>query len=258
MPVKPTIFLDIASAAQGRMWSVLHEVYGTELVYQFPPQPQGTYDIHLRDVIAARGKRYRVIGGSFIFETENVTDLGCRHFTLLADPVSRALANYWQIRRTDEYHLHEVVVQQRMQDGIEAVRRNPQTRIFSGAFEEKDLTEVHLERAKHNLENHFAVVGICERFDETLLLLKREFGWKTPYYEAQDDSPVADVETPELVRNRIIERNTLDIELYNFALHRFSERVAALGLRFQREVFVFRQTLPLWRAWHSARTRLDL
>ena len=39
-----------------------------------------------------------------------------------------------------------------------------------------------LETAKRNLEAHFAWVGITERFDESLVLLGRTFGWRDVRY----------------------------------------------------------------------------
>jgi hypothetical protein len=39
-----------------------------------------------------------------------------------------------------------------------------------------------LERAIRNLRS-CAVVGLTERFDETLLIAKKTFGWRMPFYE---------------------------------------------------------------------------
>ncbi|MEO5579030.1 MAG: hypothetical protein ABIR58_00110 [Gemmatimonadaceae bacterium] len=55
---------------------------------------------------------------------------------------------------------------------------NDQTRRIAG--EEPPLgrcTSAMFELAKQNLRRHFRVVGVTDRFDETLLLMKQAFGW---------------------------------------------------------------------------------
>jgi hypothetical protein len=37
--------------------------------------------------------------------------------------------------------------------------------------------------AKQNLTRSFRVVGLCERFQESLLLMRASFGWEVPLYE---------------------------------------------------------------------------
>ncbi|WP_255348285.1 sulfotransferase family 2 domain-containing protein [Halothece sp. PCC 7418] len=39
-----------------------------------------------------------------------------------------------------------------------------------------------LKQAKQNIENEFSFVGIVEKFDESVLLLKKQLNWKNPYY----------------------------------------------------------------------------
>ena len=46
-----------------------------------------------------------------------------------------------------------------------------------------------LERAKRHIEERFSFVGITERFDESLVLLRRTFAWKPPYYVAANVTP---------------------------------------------------------------------
>lgn len=60
---------------------------------------------------------------------------------------------------------------------------NHQTRFISGMTAEygKCTTEM-LETAKKNLREYFTVVGLTEYFAESMLLMKRAFGWKTPFY----------------------------------------------------------------------------
>ena len=57
-----------------------------------------------------------------------------------------------------------------------------QCKIIAGAVYEGPCTAEIFERAKENLRRHFSVVGLSERFEETLALMKLRFGWKLKSY----------------------------------------------------------------------------
>jgi hypothetical protein len=61
--------------------------------------------------------------------------------------------------------------------------RNEQVRRIAGVPPEKGpCTEATLEKALEHLRTDFAVSGLTERFDESLILMKRRLGWsKYPY-----------------------------------------------------------------------------
>ena len=50
------------------------------------------------------------------------------------------------------------------------------------------INEEHYEMAIKNLDNHFAVTGITERFNESILVLANELNWKSPYYSIANKS----------------------------------------------------------------------
>jgi tetratricopeptide (TPR) repeat protein len=86
-----------------------------------------------------------------------------------------------------------------------------------------------LDRALANIENHFSVVGLSERFDETVVMLKRSLRWKRPYYaplNATRGRP-AKAELPDAALRAIQEFNALDIELYERSRASFEEAIRA-------------------------------
>jgi hypothetical protein len=65
-------------------------------------------------------------------------------------------------------------------------------------------------------------VGICERFEESLMLIAKTFDWEVPFYENRKVSKNrsrVDQNTIELIR----EHNRLDLELYEFGKKLFDE-----------------------------------
>jgi hypothetical protein len=79
-----------------------------------------------------------------------------------------------------------------------------------------------LDIAKENIMKSFSVVGLCERFEESLMLMANAFGWEIPYYENRKVSKVRPTLEPGVV-NMIQEHNRLDMELYEFARKRFED-----------------------------------
>jgi Galactose-3-O-sulfotransferase len=100
------------------------------------------------------------------------------------------------------------------------------------------VNEETLEAAKHNLEEHFAVAGIAERFEETLALLQRRLGWKVqPFTNAsvnREHQPVDAASPEELEAIRHFSR--LDLDLYAGVQERMNREIAAAGATFQREL----------------------
>jgi len=101
------------------------------------------------------------------------------YFTLLREPVARVLSHYdfaAERRMTENMSLREQIAAH--------VEANLQTRLLAGPPDQIASLSPgeRLEHAKRNLRA-CAVVGLTERFDETMLLLKKVYGWRMPFYE---------------------------------------------------------------------------
>ncbi len=84
-----------------------------------------------------------------------------------------------------------------------------------------------LHEAKERIDEHFGVVGLAERFDESVLLMKKHFGWGDVSYRklnVSSERPGKD-SIPGDVRQEIKERNQLDMKLYAYAEERLNENL---------------------------------
>jgi hypothetical protein len=114
--------------------------------------------------------------------------------------------------------------------------------------------EATLERAKAVIDRHDLVVGLQDRFDESLLLMVRAFGWGYPAFRnenvSRDRPGTADLPTStmELIR----ERNALDIELCEHARRRFERELAAVA-NLDQELELLRLAAR-WRGTTGRRT----
>jgi hypothetical protein len=127
---------------------------------------------------------------------------------------------------------------------------NGQTRRISGLSADLGkCSRAMLNQAKRNLREYFAVVGTTEHFDETLLLMGREFSWKHDcYYYPRNTNPGRSLRaqlSPETF-DAILARNEFDYELYQFAAELMDSAIAAHGSGFQRELSEFKAKKQVW------------
>jgi len=111
-----------------------------------------------------------------------------------------------------------------------------------------------LEIAKRNLREHFAVVGLLDRFDESLLLFKKFLGWGSIYYvrlNETKDRP-AHWQVPDEVRGLIEKYNTIDMDLYEYARQRFEEAVKDQGAGFGSELRSFQRKNKVYETARKA------
>ena len=143
---------------------------------------------------------------------------------MLRDPVARVLSAYYFVLRRPLHPLHRKLKRERL--GVEDClrlfphRHNLQCRFIAGVEDTAIADERLLDIAKENLTKSFSVVGICERFEESLILISKTFGWKVPFYENKKVSKSRPMVEPRLV-DLIKEHNRLDDELYQFGKNLF-------------------------------------
>jgi hypothetical protein len=135
-----------------------------------------------------------------------------------------------------------------------ASRPNAQTLQVAGAAPQDAATDPDgvLERAKDHIDEHFVVAGITERFDETIMLMKRRLDWpRLPYYvtsrvgkktASAGRSPSQRESMDAGVSALIAEKNALDVELYTYVRDRFAAEVRRVGDAFQAEVQAFQRS----------------
>ena len=122
-----------------------------------------------------------------------------------------------------------------------------------------------LDRAMANLEEHFVLWGLMERYAETLLMAKATLGWEHLHYSPENASrpvsPSADARREiEIVRRH----NALDIALYSALEARFQEALERLVPDWPRELarlrlesFLDEPRRRLRRTYEQARLRAD-
>jgi Galactose-3-O-sulfotransferase len=207
-----------------------------------------------------RLERFRVFKGHMPFGLHEILPQPATYLTVMRGAVERVISayyfmsnyvlhpNYWKFRR-EGWTLEDFVRR--------SPRENVQTKMIAGADYDTPCTEEILAKAKQNLK-HFSVVGLTERFEESLALMKLRFGWKLKSYSSFNVTRTRPKkrELPQSTLDLIAERNRFDIELYDCAAKIFEEAInknaTELG-RILRELEAARIQAPLHAMLFSMR-----
>ncbi len=171
-----------------------------------------------------RRRRFQVVRGHLYYGLHEYLPQGATYITMLREPVARFLSSYYFILRRPLHPLHRKLKKERLEveDYLRLIphRHNFQCRLIAGIEDKVIGDEQLLEMAKEHLAKSFSVVGICERFEESLVLVAKTFGWAVPFYENRKVSKNRSRVNPAAI-DLIREHNRLDLELYEFGKQTF-------------------------------------
>ena len=216
------IFLHLPKTAGTTVNRLIEWEYRLSEMYSIDPVLFKWSAAHLRKLPPGRLKKIRMFKGHMVFGLHELLSQPATYITVLRDPVDRVISAFYFMR---SYKLHPLYWKLRrnnwtLEDFVRRYQReNVQAKVVAGSDYDAPCTPEILEKAKQNLGRYFSVVGLSERLEESLALMKLRFGWKLTSYSSfnvtrsrprKDDLPKA---TLDLIR----EKNAFDIELYQCA-----------------------------------------
>jgi hypothetical protein len=177
-----------------------------------------------------RLKRFRVFKGHMLFGLHEILPQPATYLIVMRNPIERVISafyfmrnyklhpNYWKFRR-EGWTLEDFVRHPHRRDNI-------QCKMVAGAAYDEPCTAEILAEAKDNLR-YFSVVGLTERFEESLALMKLRFGWKLESYSSFNVTRARPKkrDLPQSTLDLVAERNRFDIELYECAAKRLQEAI---------------------------------
>ena len=174
--------------------------------------------------------RPRLIVGHTIFGLHEYVPGPSTYITMLRDPIRLALSQYSYVQRTPGHRHHEIArgmsLREYVESGLYLEMDNSQTRALAGDIDTPfgQCSDEMLRIAKANVEAHFSVVGLTERFDESLVLLGGTFGWRRLWYVRANVARSGVRLAPDEI-TLLEERCSLDVRLYGWAAERFDQFV---------------------------------
>jgi len=224
-------FVHIPKTAGTTLHKVISHQYPREKIF-IHHDTQGPPSAELTARIEAQGTS--VIMGHFSVGLHRFIP-SLRYVTCLRDPVPRLLSHYRHALHDPTHYLHReaksLTFAAYVSSGLSGELSDGMTRMLAGVddFHHAEVTGQTLALAISNLETLFDAVIPSERFDEGVLLLARDLGWKTPYYlrrkVGRHPGPLS-APDPETIR-AIENHNRHDRQLYDLFSAHFAQRVDA-------------------------------
>jgi hypothetical protein len=188
----------------------------------------------------------RVIHGHFDLSLERLLPPRAILFTMLRDPVERAISHYYHYRRQSGDPANRIAMCSTLTQWVSArglvEMDNGQTRRLAGEMKLSvgRVSRRTLDKAKENLAEKFSVFGLTERFEESQILLSRTFGWQylRPAARNVGTNRPALNEIGEAELQAIRNCNRFDLELYRFAAELFARSAASVNM--DRELSLLR------------------
>lgn len=194
--------------------------------------------------------QYACLQGQVFYGIHQYIPQPCTYITLLRHPVKRLISQYLYVP-VRQQKLGEPVSTMSMEQflDIEPFQAYTQLNLIAGGATidealRRPLAEETFARARANIERDFPVVGLLERYDEALLLMKAHFGWKRVFYARQNVNPHRKAldEFPAATQQRILAACEPEMELYEYARQRLDEQLAQQDAAFWETLERLRRT----------------
>jgi len=191
----------------------------------------------------------QLLHGHFAYGIHRFVPRPCRYVTLLREPIPRVISAYKHALRRPQHELHDRLIEEKvdLEEFVERFwvdkRMSRQTRQLCDRHD-GPLDLGALEDAKRNLAG-FLVVGLTERFEESFALLRRAVPLYRPVFVTRNvGQPLrVSARAVDLIR----EKETYDLELYEFARGLFADQLGRQRRSLGWEASIYRGVRPLSR-----------
>lgn len=238
------IFFHIPKSGGSTLREIIGRQYPAEAILtQDAKKPMEAIE-HLQRMSAEQKARLAVVQGHSVLGVHDLLPKPSTYVTMLRDPVERVISFYYYILQSPEHYLFPRVAEGRMslrdfiQNGVSKETDNFQCRLLSRDCGRADFGQCPpsmLDDARDNLERYFSVVGLTERFTETLVLLGEIFGWRKRLFFRKINvtkNRARREEIPAGVLDLIRGCNQLDMALYQYACERLKTQLREQHLWF--------------------------
>lgn len=252
------LFLHIEKTAGTTLRSIVDRQYGRDAVLTYYNQPSRQLIDNLPYVLSAAPRKRRALIGHFEFGAHEKLPLASPYITVLRDPIRRAVSAYHETLKTRPEKLARA--DGSIMDIEEAMSRYPdeyrnhQARMLTAAPNGIEADWGCFETARRHICEHFQMVGLSERFIESMLLLGKQLAWRPCLWGNLNPGPANPNVAPR-IREALREANRVDQMLYDWAEAKFAEAVDAEGDAF-KEAFAELQDALAARA-AAGRSRGD-
>ena len=248
--MRTDIFIHIPKAAGSTLTTILDREYDPSLTYTI----EGDIEQSIRKFVSLSSNyrdKIKLLRGHIPYGLHRHINRSSKYYTMMRNPEDRIISYYHYVLRSKDHYLHDEVVGGKMslnsfiKSQITLELDNDQTRHLSGLFYDipfGKITKDILEVAKRNIDKDFLIVGLSEKFDESLLLMKKFLNWRhLPLYVRKNvtkNRPETNTFNSQDL-NLIREYNSFDVQLYSYAAKKFEEKLEQEYKEIKRDLKLF-------------------
>ncbi|MFT5260296.1 MAG: hypothetical protein ACI810_002047 [Gammaproteobacteria bacterium] len=231
------IFLHLPKAGGSTLRTILNREYGVKASHIISERMHQDFK-DLEQLDEQHKQKIKLLIGHMGFGVHAYLPGPCKYISMLRDPIERVVSEYRYIQVNQKHVHHEKVknlsLMEFLSSGLTTQVSNGQTRLLSGMHDNnpvgiqcaRPVTQLDFDEAVKNIEAWFPVLGLVDKYEETLLLWKKAFGWRWPWYAPENVNPSNKGRTlseGELAAVTTI--NEYDIKLYQIAQTLFHQNI---------------------------------
>ncbi len=247
---KTVIFLHVPKAAGTTLCDIFLRQYKADNIHLLDGANFDQAQEDFKQLSPAEKAQIKILMGHMYFGLHEYLPSPATYVTMLRNPIDRVVSYFHFVQRIPSHPDYELIKEKSI--SIEDYCQmgtvnmcNGQTRFLANTQSSETYSRETLERAKSHLQQYFSVVGIQERFDESLLMLKDELAWKKmPFYYRRNTNRNSSYkqEISNSTRAVLEKYNELDLELYEYVKNIFEQKLNQQKYKFNQNLQLFKLT----------------
>ncbi|CAM3761754.1 sulfotransferase family 2 domain-containing protein [Cytobacillus oceanisediminis] len=235
---KIIIFIHIPKTAGTSMRKIIEKQYNVMQRRYYYNGYQDAFN-RLKGTPQQKLNTVKWVQGHFQFGLHEAISNPVEYIAMLRHPVDRVISYYYFLRENPRHPLHQKAKSLHLKDFIMSEENiiqdginNLQTTLISGEGTPS------FEKAKKNIDEHFMMVGLTERFNESLFLMRKKLKWYVPYSSRHNvtRSRPKMSQVSEDVKKIIEQKNEFDFQLYEYGKAIFQKHLEELDPAAQQEL----------------------